>query len=72
MGRIKYLVDTLIEQRANGDSFLELDIRMKLLLKGINSETITEETPDDPEAIEKIYAMAEKFNLQIDNLKKTK
>lgn len=66
MGRTKQLIDTLIEKRAKGDNFLILDVQMKLLLKGINVEKITDQTPDDPEIIEKIKQMAKKFDIELE------
>lgn len=68
MGKTKYLIDELIRKRANGDTFLELDIQMKLLLKGINVKHITDATPDDAEVIEKIYEMAGRFNISLETI----
>ena len=66
MGKVKRLVDTLIEKRANGNHFLELDLQMKLLFKGINIKEITDDTPDDPGTLSKIYEMAEQFNIELE------
>jgi len=68
MGKIKKMLDTLIAKRANGNHFLELDIQMKLLLKGINFKLITDDTPDDPEMIAKLQQMADQFNITLDRI----
>jgi len=68
MGKVKKMLDTLIAKRANGNHFLELDIQMKLLLKGINYKLISEDTPDDPVIIGKLQQMADQFNITLDRL----
>lgn len=67
MAKTKKLIDELIAKRSKGDSFLELDVQMKLVLKGINVKNITENTPDNPETIKKIYQLAEQMNIELSN-----
>lgn len=71
MSKTKLLIDDLIEKRAKGNTFIELDIQMKLLFKGINIKDIDEKTPDKPETISKIYEIAEQFNVELEPNYKT-
>ena len=65
MGKTKMLIDTLIQKRANGDPFIESSTRIKLIMKGIDPKKIDENTPDDPETIEKIYQVAKTLNVNL-------
>lgn len=65
MGTMKKLIDTIIKEKAMGNTFQELNIQMKLVLKGIDIRKITEETEDDPELLEKIYQVANDFNVNL-------
>ncbi|MEM8967286.1 MAG: hypothetical protein AAGE93_12770 [Bacteroidota bacterium] len=65
MGQMKNLIDQIIKEKALGDSFQELNIQMKLMLKGIPVKTIDETTPNDPEMLQLIYAAAHDFNVQL-------
>ncbi len=67
MGRTKKLIDEFIEKRAKGDNFLVISTKFKLLLKGINADEITDDTPDDPEIIEKIIKLAEILEISLKN-----
>jgi len=66
MGRMKKLLDTLIERRAKGDSFLETSTKFKLMLKGVDPDKITVNTPDDEKIIAIIYEIAQKVNIKLD------
>ncbi len=67
MGRARMLIDELISKKANGDKFQESSIRIKLMLKGIIPQHITEETPDTEEMLEKIFQVAEQFKIELTN-----
>ena len=66
MGKTKKLIETLIAKTAKGNSFIELDIQMKLLFKGINTKNITDQTPDDPKVIAKIFDMAKQLGVDLE------
>ena len=66
MGKTKQLVDTLIARRAKGVEYLEINTRMKLLMKGIDAKKITDATPDDAKLIEKIYQLAKELSIHLD------
>jgi len=64
-GKIKRLIDNLIQQRSKGDNFLVMSTKFKLLVKGIDVDKITENTNDDPDIINKIYEVAQQLNIKL-------
>ncbi|PWR71338.1 hypothetical protein [Methanospirillum lacunae] len=64
-GKIKTLIDNLIEQRAKGNPSLESTTRTKLLLKGIDGAKYTASSDDDPVVIEKIRQIAKDMGVQL-------
>lgn len=65
MSRVKNLIDELIEKKANGNSFQEANIKMKLMFKGIMPDKITGDTPDSDELISKIFEVANDFSVTL-------
>ena len=59
-GKIKLLIDNLVEQRAQGNPSLESTTRTKLLLKGIDGTKYTASSDDDPAIIENRIAVYNK------------
>ncbi len=68
MGKTKQLIDELIRKKAQGNTFQELNIQMKLMFKGIDVKQITHQTQDDPIVIAKIYEVARAFEVQLPTL----
>ena len=64
-GKIKLLIDNLVEQRAHGNQSLESTTRTKLLLKGIEFSKYTTSSDDDPEVIAKIRQIAKDMDIQL-------
>lgn len=64
-GKIKVLIDNLIEQRAKGNPSLESTTRTKLLLKGVDGAKYTASSDDDPAVIEKIRQIAKDMGVQL-------
>ena len=56
-GKIKALIDSIIEQRAKGSKILEGVVKTKLILKGINPKDYGDDSPDDPDIIGKLYEL---------------
>lgn len=56
-GRIKRMIDSVIEQRALGNQTLEKIIKTKMILKGVNPNKYTPESDDDPVVLEKLERM---------------
>jgi len=65
MSQAKKMIDHLVREKANGNSFQELNIQMKLMLKGIPVKQITESTLDDPDLIQKIHEVAYSFDIDL-------
>ena len=65
MGKTKQLIDELVRLKAQGNTFQELNIQMKLMFKGIDVKKITDYTPDDQATLTKIYQVAEDFQVKL-------
>jgi hypothetical protein len=57
-GRVKLVIDTIIETRARGNEIIINTTRAKLMLKGINIDRFTPISPDTPDEIAKIEGIA--------------
>ena len=68
--KIKELVSFIIKEKAQGNSFQEMNLSMKLMLKGIPAKKIMEDLdyPEDPSLVEKIQKAAEELNVVLPNL----
>ncbi|WP_319579869.1 hypothetical protein [uncultured Methanospirillum sp.] len=64
-GKIKLLIDSLVEQRAQGNPSLESTTRTKLLLKGIDGTKYNASSDDDPAVIQKIREIAKDMGVQL-------
>lgn len=60
-GRIRQMIDQIIDQRAKDNPMLERVIKTKLMLKGVNPKKYTMESPDDPVVIQKLERMMHMF-----------
>jgi hypothetical protein len=56
-GKIKQMIDTIINQRAKDNSMLVGVIKTKLMLKGIDPNKFTPQSDDDPAIIAKLDAV---------------
>lgn len=56
-GKIKMMIDSIIQQRAKNNPMLEGVIRTKLMLKGVDSKKYTLQSDDDPAVISKLEAL---------------
>ena len=68
--RIKELVSLIIKEKAQGNSFQEMNLCMKLMLKGIPAKKIMDdhEYTEDPDLEEKIQKAAQELNVTLPNL----
>lgn len=64
-GKIKLLIDNMIELRSQGNPSLESTSRTKLLLKGIDSHKYTSSSDDDPEVIAKIIEVIREMTIHL-------
>ncbi len=60
-GKIRQMIDQILNQRANDNPMLERVIKTKLMLKGVNPKKYTLESPDDPVIIQKLERMMHLF-----------
>lgn len=64
-GKIKIMIDKIIQERAGGNKTIMETTRAKFMLKGINVDKYTATSEDDPVVIEKIKAIANDFNVKL-------
>ncbi|MCE5250326.1 zinc-ribbon domain-containing protein [bacterium] len=65
VGNIKKVIEAIIVRKGKGDPLLIINIRKKLVFKGINPAKYTYETIDDPLVLKKLIELAKDlgFNL---------
>ena len=64
-GKIKKMIDAIIEEKSKGSDLIKLTLKTKFVLKGIDPEKFDELSKDDPAVISKLKAIAEKLNVDI-------
>lgn len=62
-GRIRLMLDHIIEKRSGGDPTLALTTKTKLILKGLNPDRYSASSPDDPIIVEKVKGVAREMGL---------
>jgi hypothetical protein len=56
-GVIKRMIDSIVEQRAKGNTAIAITVQTKLVLKGVNPDKFNASSPDDPAIIAKVRAI---------------
>ncbi len=56
-GKIRRMIDSVIQQRAMGNPMLEKIIKTKMILKGVNPNKYTLDSDDDPVVLDKLERM---------------
>ncbi len=56
-GKIRRMIDSVIQQRAMGNPMLEKIIKTKMILKGVNPNKYTLDSEDDPAVLDKLERM---------------
>lgn len=64
-GKTKLIIDSIITQRSGGDPMLAKVIRTKFMLKGINPDAYSLDTPDDPKLVHKLMNLAANLGVRI-------
>jgi hypothetical protein len=64
-GQIKQMLDQLIEKRAKGNPVVGSFTAVRLTLKGINVEKYNSFSPDDPDTIARIRAVAAELGVSL-------
>jgi hypothetical protein len=65
-GRIKYIMQAIIDQKSRGNLKTAQMIRDKFLQKGLDPAKFTETTEDDPMLIKKLEALAASLNVALE------
>jgi len=72
MSTSKEILNFIIKEKAGGNSFQELNIQMRILMKGINVKGILDGIiPNDPALCEKLEEIAKEFDVNLEKLKNT-
>lgn len=61
-GKIKNLIDQIVEQRSKGNAIVASSTRTKLILKGINPTKYNEHSEDDPVILQKLMEIAKELS----------
>jgi len=66
MNTTKYILNYIIKEKASGSTSQELNVQMKIMLKGINVKGILEDKiSDDPVLNEKLREIANEFGVDL-------
>ena len=69
MSTSKQILNFIIKEKAQGNTFQELNIQMKIMMKGINVKGILEEmVSDDPALSEKLKEIAKEFGVDMSKM----
>lgn len=68
-GRTKLLIDSIITQRSGGDPMVAKMLKTKFMLKGINPDVYSLDTPDDPSIVRRLMDLAGKLGIKISSAK---
>jgi hypothetical protein len=64
-GKIKFMIDKIVQENAKGDKTIESTTKTKLILRGINPNSYSESSIDDPVILDKLEKFAKELNLKI-------
>jgi len=65
VGNIKKVIEAIIVRKGKGDPLIIINIRKKLVFKGINPAKYTYETIDDPVVLRKLMELARDLGFKI-------
>ncbi|MFW6007737.1 MAG: hypothetical protein ACOCP8_00620 [archaeon] len=64
-GKIKNIIDKIIEERSQGNDLVAKATKVKLKLKGINVDLYDNSSADDVEVIAKLEQIAKELNVSL-------
>lgn len=64
-GRIKQLIESIILRRAKGNPAITQAVKAKFVLKGINPDSYSAGSPDDPAVIKKLEILAKELGVTL-------
>jgi len=59
------MLDSIIQQRANGNPTLILTTTAKLVLKGVNPARFNASSPDEPQIVAKLRSIAAEMGVRV-------
>jgi hypothetical protein len=68
MNNTRKVLDYIIHEKARGNTFQELNIQMKIMMKGVNVKAILNDTLDDPEVEKKLKEIAKEFAIDLNKM----
>jgi hypothetical protein len=64
-GKIKALIDKIVEKRSQGNPTLMVTTKTKIMLKGVNPEIYTNTSDDDPIVEQRLKDIGKELGLSI-------
>lgn len=64
-GKIKVLIERLIELRTKGDRGLVAPLKIKLIMKGVDPDLFDDGSPDNPMVIQRIITIAKEMGYEL-------
>ncbi len=64
-GRVRHLIDSIITQRSRGSEAVAQSVRAKLALKGINPDSYSAGSADDPNILKKLELLAKELGVAV-------
>lgn len=64
-GKVKELIDRLIDLRTRGDRALVAPLKIKLIMKGIDPDLFDASSPDNPMVIQKVITVAKEMGYEL-------
>ena len=64
-GKIKILIERLIDLRTKGDQGLIAPMKIKLIMKGVDPDLFDENSPDNPMLIQRVHAIAKEMGYDL-------
>lgn len=65
VGNIKKVIEAILVRKGKGDPLLIINIKKKLVFKGINPSKYTYETIDDPDVLRKLMELARDLGFKV-------
>lgn len=62
-GQIQRIIQSVITQKAKGNTIIASSIQTKMYLKGIAVDKFTAASPDDPAVMQKVREIAKEFGV---------
>lgn len=64
-GQIRRAIDQIVAEKSRGNQTIASTVRTKMILKGISVDKYTVMSPDDPEVMKKVQAVAAEYGIRI-------